>query len=265
MDPRHDAPDPGERSRQLLVLRMVSSLLANREVGLLAMSSDLSADQLRGELEAVGAPLREIPHGAWEEFADRVELRPVPGAALPTLETVVPLWTESGGASRGARVRLITPEDSDLEDYWVSGFVDVTPGSEWLAIPADPIVPPEPLEVLPSRGEHPVPERWRPVLSEIVHRLVVEDYEGLQRDGIVTDVEEAATKWIEAYHDPLVDLPDSAWEWSDCYPGYEGPGHYDVLLSLWTAHQGLSLLTMEANVVDSGDDIRVEIFSVHVM
>lgn len=91
----------GDRRRQLLVLRVVSSLLANREVRLLAMNSDLSADQLGAELDAVGAALREIPHRAWEEFAEHVDLRPVPGADPLALETVVPLWTESGAASRG--------------------------------------------------------------------------------------------------------------------------------------------------------------------
>lgn len=171
---------------------------------------------------------------------------------------------ERGGLPR-ARVQLISRGPDAVEDYRVSGFVEVTPGQPWLAIAADPIVPPEPLEVLPSRGEHPVPERWRPVLAELVHRLVVGDYAGLERDGIVADVEQAAATWIRGCHDPLVDLPDRAWDWSDCFPPFEGPGDYNVQLNLWTAHQGLSLLTMEANVSDSGDDIRVEIFSVHVM
>ncbi len=262
-------PRSVDRNDQML-LRVAASLLANRELTSLARSSDLSADHLRRELDAVGPSLCEVPRDMWDQYVHRVELHPVPGADPAASETVVPLWTEEGVATRWARVRLISRGADMIGDYWIAGFEDVVPPKEWLTAKADPVVPPEPLDPAPSPGERPVPERWRPVLWEIVHRLVMGDYEGLQRDGIVANIDDPeqdlVRKWIEEYHDPLVDLPENAWEWSTHGPAYDGPGDYWLVLSMWTAHQGLSLLSMEADVLDrGGDDIRVEVFSVHVM
>ena len=57
------------------------------------------------------------------------------------------------------------------------------------------------LEPAPQPGAHPVPERWRPHLREVVHRLVVGDYEGLERDGVIFDVDvpgrDMVKHWIE--------------------------------------------------------------------
>lgn len=112
-----------------------------------------------------------------------------------------------------------------------------------------------------------MPQRWRRLLAEIVHRLVIGDYAGLARDGYVegTDDPDDASigLWIEDYPATMVDLPDEAWAFS-----VHGPlesGMWWVTVPLWTSEEGRSDLSMEATVYDDCTDITVKIHTIHVM
>lgn len=138
-------------------------------------------------------------------------------------------------------------------------------------MPADPGRRPDPpttqLEEPLVPMDNPIPERWHPALRHVVDLLVAGDYEGLQRDGIIGDPRrgDMVKVPIEAYDDSLVGLPPNAWNWSDHSPPYDGPGIYTVSLSMWTAVEGVSDLTLTGEIHDDGDAIRVVVSSVHVL
>lgn len=263
-----DQDDAVDRRRQQLELGLVAGLLADRELTVLADQGDLGVDELRRELDAVGPRLTRVPREAWEQFLDGVELHTVPGSDPPQLETTVPLWTATGPATRWARVRLVPLGEALIYIARITGFTDVVPPADWQSMPPDAaVVPPGPLEPAAHQGADPVPERWRPVLRDVVHRLVVGDYDGLQRDGVIFDVDvpgqDMVKHWIERQPEPLVDLPQDAWAWSNHTPADDGPGVYAVSLWMWTAHQGPSRYVLEGEVFDDGGDaVRVQVYSV---
>ncbi len=254
----------------LLPLSIVMNMAVSRDTLALANGSDLPEEAIARELDAVGAPLRPPPDQVRDQRLERVDFVPVPGTDPPDYEAVVPIWTDRGMANRGIRVRFFHTGFEDVYHYRVLGFEDVTPTPDWASLPPGPPPgPPAPRDPQPSPGENPVPQRWRELIRDAVHRLVIGDYEGLQRDGIVFDIDDPrrdmVKTWIDDYPDRLVDLPEEAWVWSGHVPPYAGPDVYSVWLHMWTEHQGLSDLVMEGEVYDNGDDdIHVVLNTVHV-
>lgn len=114
----------------------------------------------------------------------------------------------------------------------------------------------------------PFPERWRPIVTEVVHRLVLGDYAGLYRDGFISPNSDPAEGgvgyWIEDYPATLVDLPPEAWLHCGWILMADGT-HWAILVDLWTAEEGRSDLTMEAKLWDDGSTVSVVIDDVHVM
>lgn len=115
----------------------------------------------------------------------------------------------------------------------------------------------------------PVPEKWRPAITELVDRLVAGDYAGLARDGFVSytdDPDDASIgMWIEDYPATLVSLPGEAWQFSCHGPWSNVPDAAWVVVDLWTAEEGRSDLSLEGTVREEEGRVIVKIDNVHVM
>lgn len=145
----------------------------------------LSAGALARAVAVIGAPLVLPP----PELLPSLSAAPVPGEPPGRHDVVVPLWTASGPASLGVALRL-APTPWDTFDVEILGFPEVaaprlpTPDTAPRLPAASPSAP-------PSTGT-PVPERWRPALAAVVHRLVVGDDAGPVRDRIIEPPEPTA-------------------------------------------------------------------------
>lgn len=209
-------------------------------------------------------PLCHLPREVWDE----VEATPVPGTSPSCYDVVVPLWTDQGPAGVGVQIRLVpTRRETFVTEVW--GFRPVEMGAgPWSApVRQSPGDRAGPRPVLRVPSGDPVPERWRPLVGWLVHRLAEGEYAGLAHDGFVSridDPEDAGIGlWIERYPATLVDLPGEAWAFSDHWAIDEGV--WAVVVELWTAEEGHSDLSMEATVWDDGTEIIVKIDGVHVM
>src|SRR5699024_3131832 len=136
--------------------------------------------EVREALARIHAPLRVPPQSAislWHTAYD--------GPADQGIEVVVPLVTKDGATGIGLLVRVTLSEHGTYQPQAVR-FVEALPSEEELAAyeRATSPAPPQRDTSLPEEGLRPVPARWRPVLADVVRRLVVGDYSGLVRDGI---------------------------------------------------------------------------------
>ena len=122
----------------------------------------------------------------------------------------------------------------------------------------------------------PVPDRLRPALAEVVDRLVAGDFEGLKRDGIDPVPDSDLGLWIREYgrapgtDEPgratLVSLPDEAWDVAELIAELPGPPRvWTVDVDLWTVEEGRSDLTMQAEVTETPDGLKVVVQDIHVM
>ena len=188
-----------------------------------------------------------------------------------TYDLSVPMWTDEGQSALTLEVRIVEFHDGrvGVEVLDVHKISETDPARAPVArtepLPKNP--KPRPREAPPKPSDHPVPERWRPLLAEIIHRLVIGDYAGLARDGSVSYTDDPSDDsigmWIEDYPWRMVDLPEEAWAFSDHFQ--VGPNSWSVVVSLWTAEEGLSDLSLEAIVYEDGPNVTVKVDMVHVM
>jgi hypothetical protein len=224
----------------------------------------LSADELRRGVETLGRPLIETPEQDWAS----VSVSSLPRLGDTAFGFVVPLWTVDGRSALGMAAQTI-PTAYGTFDIEVTGFVPL----DATAFPAGVNQQSPEMHTTVLRGGHesrtPVPDRWRPVLASIVHRLVLGDYAGMAADGLISysnDPTDASIgRWIKEYPAHLVDLPADAWAYSEHGPDINVPGSWWVIVDLWTAEEGHSDLSMEATVWDDGVDVVVKVRNVHVM
>lgn len=179
---------------------------------------------------------------------------------------VVPLWTESEAPSElVVRMRLWadTVEDIPVVHSELVGVRSETPAVRGTPPPAVPrVVLDVPVPALtPSEypgNLGPVPEKWRPLIAAVVHRLVEKDYAGLAADGTYTGFPgpdgDAAGMYIEQYPATLRDLPEEIWGYSDHYQAYDDPNVWVVIVPLATVEEGLSNLSLVGQVTDDGVD-----------
>ena len=246
----------------------VIGALSAGELSLVTGRGGLSAEQLRDGLVGVEDRLRPYPDALWSWLDEHLVLVAVEGTSPVEHETVVPLWTDEGAARRGLRLRLVPVGTRGFLDARIVGVEDVDRVPEWAGftgVSAD-----EPAASLAMPGDNAVPERWRPALREVVSRLARGDFDGLARDGVLAPVGHPSHTMVrgglEAYPDRLVDLPEDWWRWSDLASADHGPGRYALVLSLWTAGQSPSRLSLEADIDDRGaDDVRVQVIGAHVL
>jgi hypothetical protein len=115
----------------------------------------------------------------------------------------------------------------------------------------------------------PVPHHWRPVIADLVDRLVVKDYAGLVREGLVSftsDPDDTTVGlWIEDYPATLVALPEAAWDVAERGRWVHDPGAWWIVVPLWTAEEGRSDLSLEATVRELNGAVIVVVDQVHVM
>jgi hypothetical protein len=119
---------------------------------------------------------------------------------------------------------------------------------------------------LPVPDTSPIPERFRPVVADVVRRLVERDFGGLIADGYYEiqgyrepgDLEAA----IDGYNRRLIpDLPAEAWDESDHWE--VDPGRWYVRLVFWT-EAGPSELQLEGVISESESTIKFKIDLIHV-
>ena len=249
----------------------------------------LTASDLREGVASLGSHLAVGPREEWENLEVRF------CSVDKGYDLVWPLWTEEGPSGWGLDMHLV-PESVMYSDSPIHFQVEVN-GLAPVEIP-DPfefvltrfgsrkiwrpkhkvhkIVAPRTDAKSPKEGDDlrsfaPVPEQWRPVLTEIVGRLVEGDYAGLAADGLISYTSDPSDVsigvWIEDYPGTLVDLPDEAWDYSDYAPQEGERRCWWVVVPLWTAEEGHSDLSLEARIWERrrGKQIIVKVDNVHVM
>jgi hypothetical protein len=122
----------------------------------------------------------------------------------------------------------------------------------------------------------PIPHTLRPALSAMVDRLVAGDYEGLKRDGIDPYEDRDLGLWIREYgrapgtdergRATLAPLPEEAWESAEVVSEDPGPPRvWGIVIDLWTAEEGRSDLSLEAEVTETSNGFAVTVTDIHVM
>ena len=103
------------------------------------------------------------------------------------------------------------------------------------------------------------------MLTDVVRCLVAGDYSlaaGVVGVEAPTADTAAHIRWcIEDYGATLIDLPPDSWKTSNAQ--WYGT-HWDVLVDLWTAEEGLSDLALAGKVVESDSGPRFTIHMVYV-
>jgi hypothetical protein len=119
-----------------------------------------------------------------------------------------------------------------------------------------------PLAVKDENDAHPIAGSWRPMLRDVVRRLVAGDY---RLEEGVSGVEPVSSKTAEHirsaiadYGATLVDLPPDSWQTSVAQ--WYGT-HWDILLDLWTAEEGRSDLVLFGKMVETQAGPR---FTIHM-
>lgn len=120
---------------------------------------------------------------------------------------------------------------------------------------------------LPAKAENeaPVPLIWRPVLTQIIDRLVAKDYTLALRPGDVCPIGEPLATFIAdqiaAYGDELTSLLEESWDRAV----YMWMGeHWDVVVDLSMKRQGVGDLALFAKIYERGDGFLFEVASVYV-
>jgi hypothetical protein len=112
---------------------------------------------------------------------------------------------------------------------------------------------------------HSIAGAWRPMLRDVVNRLVNGDY---RLEIGISGVEPVSAKTAEHirasvanYGATLIDLPDDTWQTSVAQ--WYGT-HWDVMVDLWTAEEGPSDLILQGRIVESQAGHRLSVHMVYV-
>lgn len=111
-----------------------------------------------------------------------------------------------------------------------------------------------------------LPTHLVPALRDLVHTLVVGDYDALHSDGRAGRLSaDELRQAISRYGRRLVDPPDAAFRSANAY-AIEGSQHsWAVDLDLWTAEEGHSDLTLSVTAEETADGIWLTIDDLHVL
>lgn len=233
-------------------------------LGSITPDDSMSAEQLNAAVESLGARL--VTPSAAQKAG--LTICPVEQHPETTYDVVMPIWTTNGHSGRGLQLRMWETSLSTF-DYKIVRVTPTTAGCD-VADEEDQTSPGRENGPIHPYGP-PVPRAWRPILAAIVQRLVLGDYAGLVRDGLVSytgdPTDTSIGTWIEEYPGKLIDLPPEAWN----YAGYEAPlpdANPDdgtaVVVDLWT-EDGLSDLSMEATVWVRDHEVIAKVDNVHVL
>ena len=115
-------------------------------------------------------------------------------------------------------------------------------------------------------SDHQVPERFRALLSRLVDLVAAYDIEGLRRDSqIILANPIDPLYWVRDYPATVVSLPEDAWQFADAYTVCNDASTWYVRLDLWTAEEGRSDLSLEAEVRETPEGLVVQVENIHVM
>lgn len=255
----------GDHDRELVTsaARSRIGLLVDGEYAIVEamVRGSLTAEELRTAVSSLPGELVDPP--AWEWVS--LSIVPVDRG----FEVVIPLWTDLGPSAVGMRFHA---DGSAQRGFWIdeAEFVPVEPRSLASEAATEVGVCAQPARAPRAISDTPVPERWRAALGELIHRLVIGDYAGLESQGLAEGsgdgLEHGIGHWIEAYPDRLVDPPPDWWKYSE-HSIWEGRSEeWWVIVPLWTERESPSDLSLEATVWDDGAEIRVRIDTApHVM
>lgn len=119
--------------------------------------------------------------------------------------------------------------------------------------------------IIDEDGEHPIASAWRPILCEVVQSFVKGDYGLVKGVAGVEPVSDATAKqiydYIIDYGATLVPLPNETWQTSVAQ--WMGD-HWDILVDLWTAEEGLSDLVLAGSIKETNDGPSLTIKLVYV-
>lgn len=113
--------------------------------------------------------------------------------------------------------------------------------------------------------ELPIPHIWRTIFKEIVKAFVERDYEVIRGIKNVNPVSKSSADqikgYIEDYGEELIELPEDTWDTSVyiCHGDY-----WNVLIDLFTKEEGLSDLTLNAEVRELNGQYAVDVQLVYV-
>lgn len=114
-------------------------------------------------------------------------------------------------------------------------------------------------------AQHAIAGTWRPMLREVVRRLVAGDYALSQGvpgvEPLSSDSAEQIRRYLAEYGATLVELPDDTWRPSVAQ--WMG-GHWDILVDLWTVEEGRSDLVLDGRVVETPSGPRLSVHMVYV-
>ena len=110
-----------------------------------------------------------------------------------------------------------------------------------------------------------MPPALRPLLEEIVRRLVHGAYAELVRDGLAPLYTEAGlAQAVRAYPATLAPLGDECWAAGYALPDGKMPGRWSIVLPLQTVEEGRSRFTLECLAwLTTAGTPRIEIDRLH--
>lgn len=113
--------------------------------------------------------------------------------------------------------------------------------------------------------EQPVPVEWRGILTDVVEDIRGRKLKPKSGSGLEISVEsdeiELIYESVDSYGDPLVSLPEKAWQTSVCR--WMG-SYWHLLIDLFTQDEGLSDLVLFVDVYERSNSPCFKIQAVHV-
>jgi hypothetical protein len=114
--------------------------------------------------------------------------------------------------------------------------------------------------------DHQLPVRFRSLLSRVVDLVAANDVEGLRHDSQIVLADPIdPLYWVREYPATVVALPDDAWQFADVYTVGDGASTWYVVLDVWTAEEGRSDLSLEAEIRETPEGLVVQVENIHVM
>jgi len=110
-----------------------------------------------------------------------------------------------------------------------------------------------------------VPPRMAPIVQEIVHRLVIGDYAGLEKDGPAQTITgEYLENAVKESGVVLADIPTGAFSSESVAAFPRGQGRWYIDVPLWLK-SGDTQLTLQIFLQETAQGIKAEIEELHVM
>ena len=110
-----------------------------------------------------------------------------------------------------------------------------------------------------------IPHIWRPSFKAIVSTFVKGHYVSISQiknvNAISNETALQIIEYIEDYGEELIELPNETWN-SSVYIYYGD--YWNVLIDLYTKEEGLSDLTLKAEIREKYNDYSIDVQMVYV-